>query len=781
MLGLVVSASPAPPTNSVTECQTQACIDAAKAVKDYIDFNADPCTDFYQYACGAWLKSTSIPDDKASVGTFDTVQDQNTDTIRNLLEGTYGDIIKDTDCSEENFHYQSQSDIDKQNFEELQNYYTSCMDVATIEALGPTPVYPTISKLLKIFSFGKENTQGQQQQQQQQQNDDVYTAQSADMLTDALIELYRQGVQPMFSMVIGADDKQPDANAVQINQPGLALPSKEYYEQKDTVDTYRSGLIEVLTILIGSADDVNNSNMGAQKQKEAQNANIQLLSSEQIKDMVNRVVDFESKLASITLDRDQLLDPTKLYNPMPLNEIQQRYPVINWKKFFEAFLPTGTPVPDTLIVSAPPYFTNLASWLLPSLSSPSTDMQQQQQQGVRLQTIQDFLLVKNLKAWIYALDTNTRRSWRRTSAKISSGSFELPPRYRTCVDNVIGSFGSMVGRFFVMRRFGGEEEREQVDDFISQVHQAWLDRLDKVEWLDPETRKAAIDKVSKIKHKIAYSIVSPDVRSPESLRDHYESIKITRESFFSNELSIVEWAINRAWSKVGKPVDKEEWFMSPSDVNAYYSRSTNEIAVPAGILQVPFYNYGAPWYLNYGSIGAIIGHELTHAFDSAGRMYDGDGKLKDWWSPDTAKRFQDKSQCFVQQYNGFTVEGPNKKSVNVNGQLTLAENLADNGGIAASYQAFQKVWNDAQSPGQPQHARLPGIDLSPEALFYTSYARSWCSAVRPEALVQQVYTDVHSPERYRVIGTVQNSADFAKVFQCPQSTPMNPENKCVIW
>ncbi|KAI9256453.1 hypothetical protein BDA99DRAFT_585276 [Phascolomyces articulosus] len=762
MLGLFVNASPVPATisininNNVTECQTQACVDAAKAVKDYIDFNADPCTDFYQYAY---------------VGTFDTVNDENIDIIGDILQGTYDDLITNSKKSKENFHdiggndeNNDQSDIDKQNFHELQDYYNSCMDTVNIDALGATPVYPMVAKLLKTFATysDSDNTETK------------FGTKHTDLLTDALIELYHHGIESVISIVIDADGKHPDENSIQISQPSLILPSKEYYEQKDTLETYRTGLVEILISMIGKNDDTLDVPVKQLQQQKAKESNIQLLSKEQIQDMVDRAVKFEAKLASITLKEEQMQDPVKLYNPTSLAEIQENYSFINWKKLLEAFITDETLIPNTLIVTTPSYFTDLTHWFL-SIDNDG------QQSGVSLQTMKEYFMIKILKTWLYALDTDTRQQWRHTWAKISSGTFELSPRKRTCINNVVGSFGDMIGHYFAMRRFAGEEEeRKQVDDFVTKIHNVWLDRLDDVDWLDPETRQAAIEKVGKIKHKIAYSIASPDVRSPASLRDHYKPIKIIKKSFFANEISFMKWSTKRAWSKVGKPVDKEEWAMSPSDVNAYYSRSSNEIAVPAGILQKPFYNYEAPWYLNYGSIGAIIGHELTHAFDSAGRMYDGTGKLENWWSPETAKHFEGQSDCFVKQYNDFIVEGPNGRFVNVNGQLTLAENLADNGGIAASYQAFQKIWSEPQLSGQ-QHAKLPGIDLSPEELFFTSFARTWCSATRPEALVEAVYTDVHSPERYRVIGTVQNSVDFAKVFKCPQGSPMNPEKKCVIW
>ena len=255
---------------------------------------------------------------------------------------------------------------------------------------------------------------------------------------------------------------------------------------------------------------------------------------------------------------------------MSLTEIQKKYPFINWSKLFKSLIPNGTPEPETFIVNTPAYFTDLTNWLL----SPAPS-----EEGVNLQTMQDLFMIKVLKTWLYALDTDTRRIWRHAWAKIYSGSVELPARSDTCVNNVVGSFGNIIGRYFIMRRFAGdEEERKQIDDFVTKIHEVWLNRLDDLDWLDSETRQAAIEKVGKIKHKIAYSIVSPDVRSPAALLDYYAPIKIKNNSFFENELSIVDWSIKRTWAKVDKPVDKDEWGMNPSEVNAYYSPNGNEVS-----------------------------------------------------------------------------------------------------------------------------------------------------------------------------------------------------------
>ncbi|KAI9497273.1 hypothetical protein BDB00DRAFT_951933 [Zychaea mexicana] len=776
MFDLFVGADPVPA--AAPECQTQPCIEAAKSIKEFADFNADPCDDFYQYACGNWLKSNpTIPDDKTRTGTLTTIDDENKDTMRAIYEGTYDDLIQSITWQDvpKDFHVSEQKQIDEQNFQKVQDYYNVCMDVAAIDAQGPTPAYPLIAKVMAAFENGN--------------------AVDVEALTAAIIELdSNQAASSLFDTYIDADDKQPDIYAIKLSQPSLTLP-KAYYAQPDGLEIYRQSMVDLLDKALGggavgtSSGSSSVGGIAALKSQKAQEANLKLLSKAEISATVDRFIQFEKQLASISLDPDRLQDPRQLYNPMPLADLQAKYPLIDWKNYFESLTAPGSSAPDYAIVQTPSYFANLTSLLQKSSSATtaSTDgaNQQQQQQNANMdQAIKDYFMVKTLLKWLYALDSDSRDAWQPVYTKLLGGTTAIPPRYRTCVSYTDGSLGMLQGRYFVMRKFGGDQERDRLENIIATVHETLLNLLAGSEWLDKQTLEAAIQKANAIKYKVAYSTLSPDERVPQALQDYYSTATVSKDSFMATELSITAWQVNMMRSKIDKPLDKNEWHMTADTVNAYYNPSVNEIAVLAGIAQSPVYSPDVPDYLLYGSLGFLIGHELTHAFDRSGRLYDPDGKLNDWWSAATAQHFEERSQCFIEQYNGFSFQGPNNKTVHLNGKLSLGENMADNGGVVAAYTAFEQLWTGgplASGQPQPKHERLPGINLSPEALFFVSFARDWCSMRRPESSFVLATTDPHALERFRVIGPLQNNPKFSEAFQCPSGSYMNPQKKCTLW
>ncbi|CAO3627442.1 unnamed protein product [Cunninghamella echinulata] len=359
------------------------------------------------------------------------------------------------------------------------------------------------------------------------------------------------------------------------------------------------------------------------------------------------------------------------------------------------------------------------------------------------------------------------------NAKISGKTID-PPRNCICVQRVNNGFGDLVGHFFVKKAFADNDKTaEKVKEFLDLIHVTYEERLKKVDWLDASTRGKALDKVKKMTLKSMYNTISPDITSPESLHKFYGNLDdcIHGNNQFNNSIAVTRWEIKKKWGKLNNKVDKDEWSMNPQDVNAYYSPNFNQIVVPAGILQPPFFDINS-MPISYGGIGVVIGHELTHGFDNSGRLYDGDGNLVSWWSNTTEQRFNEKSKCFIDEYSKFSIEGPDKKTYNVNGKMTLGENLADNGGISVSYEAFNK---------QKDRQRLPGVNLTAEQLFFVNFGRVWCSKSRPEKAVQQILGDVHSPARARVNGAVQNIPEFAEAFKCAKGKPMNPVNKCKVW
>ncbi|CAO3616013.1 unnamed protein product [Cunninghamella blakesleeana] len=650
------------PSLSVSDsvCSTQGCQTLASQVLNDINLQADPCSDFYQYTCGGWLKNASIPDSQSGVGTFNTLLDQNANLLIDIFSKDY---------QETNFNG---GKVDEKLFNMAKNYYQSCMNEDLLEKLGSKPLNTYLEDLKK----------------------------EKDIL-NLLIELEKiDGVSTLFDIGIGADDKDPTKNIAFLSQPDLRLPSKEYYEQQPYVDAYRDGLKKLSKYIFPSFTD----------------------------DIVDKCVDLEVQIAKISDSLEDQQDPRASYNPITIDELQEKYGFIDWKQYFDHFK-----VPNKLIYNH--------------------------------QT--------TLRVNASALDKTTNAIIREMNAKISGKNVD-PPRNCICIDRINGALGDALGHYFIKKAFVNEKETsEKVKEFLKNIHTIFKDCLQKVNWLDPTTRAKAIEKAEKMDLKSMYGTVSPNIASPESLQGYFGELvdSIHDDSQFNNSVSVSHWGSQKKWDKLNTNVDKNEWDMYPQEVNAYYSPNFNQIVVPAGILQPPFFDINS-MAISYGGIGVVIGHEISHGFDNSGRLYDGDGNLVSWWSNATEKSFDEKSQCFIDEYSKFSIEGPDKKTYNVNGKMTLGENLADNGGMSVSFEAFKK---------EKDHKRLPGVDLTPEQLFFVNFGRIWCSKLRPEKAIERILGDVHSPADARVNGAVQNMPEFATAFKCAKGTPMNPDKKCKVW
>lgn len=289
--------------------------------------------------------------------------------------------------------------------------------------------------------------------------------------------------------------------------------------------------------------------------------------------------------------------------------------------------------------------------------------------------------------------------------------------------------------------------------------------------MDKATTKLAIEKVHSIVQKIGYPTSSPDIMDPSKLKTYYKDLDVKSDAFFANALSMRRFGVSNEWSALGKPVDREEWGMTAPTVNAYYNPPGNEIVFPAGIMQFPVFDVNVPAYMSYGAFGAVAGHELSHAFDSTGRHYDQSGNYTNWWSKETVKAFEHRTKCFIEQYTNFTVDGQDGKPLHVNGRLTLGENIADAGGLSASYQAWKRRAHE--KPNQ----NLPGLDhFTQEQLFFITYGNWWCGKSRKENAIQRIYTDEHAPRWARILGTTANSREFRESFKCKEKKPT-----CQLW
>uniref|UniRef100_A0A674BH62 Membrane metalloendopeptidase like 1 n=1 Tax=Salmo trutta TaxID=8032 RepID=A0A674BH62_SALTR len=345
-------------------------------------------------------------------------------------------------------------------------------------------------------------------------------------------------------------------------------------------------------------------------------------------------------------------------------------------------------------------------------------------------------------------------------------------RWRDCVRYVQGSMENAVGALYVRETFAGESKR-MVSDLISKIQEAYVETLEELSWMDDQSKEKAREKAMAIKEHIGY----PDHILEESnlkLDQEYAHLNFSEENYFENILENLQAEAHKSLKKLREPVNPDMWIIGAAVVNAFYSPNRNQIVFPAGILQPPFFSKQQLQALNFGGIGMVIGHEITHGFDDNGRNFDKDGNMLNWWSNYSAEHFKDQSQCMVQQYGNFNWKLAGGQ--NVSGISTLGENIADNGGVRQAYKAYMK-WMEREG----EEHRLPGLDMDHKQLFFLNFAQVWCGAYRPEYASQSIKTDSHSPLEYRVLGSLQNFGAFSEAFQCKPGTPMNPEIKCRVW
>ncbi|CBY00824.1 similar to gi/215261233/pdb/3DWB/A Chain A [Plenodomus lingam JN3] len=519
--------------------------------------------------------------------------------------------------------------------------------------------------------------------------------------------------------------------------------SKEFYEDKDLVEKYRGVSVEVLSALF----------------------------PDQKKDVFAKVVDFEKTLAAASPSQEDREDVTvsstppsfpghtltfgkKYYNPMLIEEAAAIAPEIELKALIEGQAPEHTKV-GRVIVMTPDYLKQLSV----ILATTEDDV------------LQSYFLWKAIQSLSTYIDADAIKPYRRfVNVLAGKDPDSAPERWRTCVSHVDGGLGWILSRFFVEKAFSAEA-KDFGDTIITDIKTEFTKKLNAADWMDDDTTKKAVEKVHNIVQKIGYPTKSPDIMDPPTLENYYESVNVSSDAFFRNALAMRRFGIDEEWSALGKPVDRDQWDMTVPTVNAYYNPPGNEIVFPAGIMQFPVFDVDVPAYMSYGAFGSVAGHELSHAFDSTGRHYDQNGNYTDWWSESTIKAFKEKTDCFVSQYGNFTVPGPDDKPLHVNGRLTLGENIADAGGLSASFQAWKR--RAAEKPNKD----LPGLDhFTQDQLFFVSYSNWWCGKTRKDTAINRIYTDPHAPKWARILGTMANSREFRESFQCKVKEPT-----CQLW
>jgi putative endopeptidase len=539
-------------------------------------------------------------------------------------------------------------------------------------------------------------------------------------LTALIAALHRQGVNALFSFGSGADFKNAKQVIGQADQGGLSLPDRDYYLKDDPKSVeQRKAYLEHVTNMFKL--------LGDSPEKAAANA--------------NAVMNIETALAKGSMDRVERRDPEKIYHKLSQQEWQALTPSLSWPKYLTD---VGAPAAPSLNVANPDFFKALDAEL----------------KSVSLDDLKTYLRWHLVRSQVQYLPKSFVDENFNFYGKTMTGAKELRARWKRCVAAVDGDLGEALGQVYVEKHFP-PEAKERTLKMVKALESALGSDIQGLDWMSDATKKQALIKLAAIENKIGY---------PTKWRD-YTPLKIARGDALGNSLRANEFEVEWELHKIGKPLDKQEWQMTPPTVNAYYDPTENDINFPAGILQPPFYDFKADDGLNFGGIGAVIGHELTHGFDDQGAQFDAEGNLKSWWTPADEKAFKERTQCLVDEYDKFVAVD----DVHVRGKLTLGENTADNGGLRIALMALLSSLANTGKAGE----KIDGY--TPEQRLFIGWGQIWCQNQTDQIARLLALNNEHSPGKYRVNGVVSNMPEFQKAWGCKAGQPMVRENACHVW
>ena len=545
----------------------------------------------------------------------------------------------------------------------------------------------------------------------------IDAAKSAADLAPIVAELHTDQVNVFFGFGSEADFKDASLEMAIADQGGMGLPERDYYVRDDEKSVaLRKQYVDHVGKMLGLAGaSPDQASAGAQK-----------------------VMALETALAKGALDVTSRRDPNKIYHKLTPAELQAFTPQFQWAQYFAGI---GAPPIYALNVTEPDFFKALGQ----VLASTSID---------DVKTYLRWQVIHSSAVILPSAFVNENFAF---YGKALTGAQELRPRWKRCVQYTDGDLGEALGQAFVKAAFGPEAKADTLK-MVHEIEASLSKDIDSLTWMTDTTKREAKTKLQAVADKIGY---------PDKWRD-YSKLEIKRGDALGNSKRSNAFEFHRQLDKIGKPTDKSEWEMTPPTVNAYYNPLQNNINFPAGILQTPFYNVKNDPAVNYGGVGAVVGHELTHGFDDQGRQFDARGNLKDWWTAKDGQAFTERAQCFVDQYSSYTAIDDLK----LNGKLTLGENAADNGGLRLALMSY--LAGAATKP-----AMVDGF--SPEQRFFLGFAQVWCESRRPEISRMLAQVDPHSPGRNRVNGVVSNMPEFAKAFGCKADAPMVRQTQCRVW
>lgn len=635
-------------------------------------------TDFYEYACGGWIKNNPLKPEYARFGTFDQLLENNQEQLRVLIEELSATP------------HEAGSVAGK-----IGALYAMGLDSTKLNADGVAPIKEELAAINALAT-----------------KSDV---------SKMVATLHKEGMAPFFALFVGADEKNSAMNIVQLYQAGIGMGDRDYYLLEDEGsakmrDAYRAYINKLFT-LAGS-------------------------SPEQADAAVDAVMKIEKAIAEISYGREDLRDSQKNYNKLAYEDFKKIESPLDWDVYFESMGLAG----------------------LKELDAKQINFYKDMSEALRNTTVdeQKYYLAFNLlsAAAPYLSDDFVDADF-EFYGKVMSGKQEQQPRWKRSLNTVNGALGEAVGEMYVEKYFPASS-KEKMLTLVGNLQTALSERINGLEWMSDTTKAKAQEKLAAFTVKIGY---------PDKWRD-YSDLEIKDDSYWANVRRSNIFDMVYQLADVDKPVDKSRWHMNPQTVNAYYNPTTNEICFPAAILQPPFFNPDADDAVNYGAIGVVIGHEMTHGFDDQGRNYDKDGNLIDWWTAEDAVRFKERADKLVDQYDQIIVID----TLHANGRFTLGENIADHGGLLVAHQAYLNSLKGKETPA-------PIDGFTNEQRFFLGYATLWGQNIRPEEIRRRTKIDPHSLGKWRVNAALRNIAPFYAAFDIKEGDPMfmAPADRVVIW
>ncbi|XP_034242363.1 neprilysin-11-like isoform X2 [Thrips palmi] len=699
-------------------CETRACRAAARSLLESLNMSANPCTDFYDFACGGWISKHPVPATESHFNHFNEAEDRLQHQLKGILESEAG----------------PEEPVPVQQAKAL---YQTCLNTDGVEAEGLSPLLTELA-VLGGWPMAME--------------EDAWDEAAFSWQAAVTRMLGQWSIGPLFIMYVFTDKMDSSRNIITLDQPGLTLARRMLVEPA----AYRPQHAAMLAWMSGAA-------------LELARAAGRPLDPQHVTEQAQQVVLFEAELAKITTPPESRRDGFRIYNPRTVAELQTWTSAVRpvradseprWLDVLRGMTAASGITVDAserIVVKELDFVQKLVSLV----------------DRTPRRVLANYIWWRLVRALSGDL-TDAMRQLAFQFDRALIGTLEDTPRWKDCVQRTSSFLGFAVGYEYVRRHFDDAAKQSAVA-LVRDLRASFAADMAAVAWMDADTRDAALHKARAMTEFIGY----PEwYANASALEHHYRGVSVG-SSHFRNTLGMRSYLMRQAVVKLRKPVDRLEWLTGPAVVNAYYNPGANSIIFPAGILQPPFFSRGRVEALNYGGVGVAIGHEITHGFDDMGRQSDAQGNLAQWWSAATLETYLRKAQCIVQQYDAYRVpeiDGLLGSAATVNGVTTQGENIADNGGLRLAYKAYQRYLQRAGP-----EPRLVGLEeFTPEQLFFLGFGTTWCESTTRESLLNEVLTDAHAPHRFRVQGSLANSREFAAAWGCPtQQAAAQPQ--CLVW